>query len=54
MAWATVRGDLVRPADERGVRYESQARAGHNFDLTNSDHAALEQWVRSVFAGRLR
>jgi acetyl esterase/lipase len=52
--WAAARGDLDRPVEARGIRYEEQARAGHNFDLTNSDHAAMEQWVSSVFDGRLR
>jgi hypothetical protein len=52
--WARVRGDLDRPEDQRGVRYESQPRAGHNFDLTNSDYVAMEPWVSSVLTDRLQ
>jgi acetyl esterase/lipase len=54
LTWATVRGDVERPVHEQGVRYESQPRAGHNFDLTNSEYLAMEQWLTSVLTGRLR
>lgn len=53
-AWASRRGDLARSdPTRRGVWYEQQAKADHNFDLRNSDHLAMERWLRSVVAGTL-
>jgi acetyl esterase/lipase len=54
-AWASQRGDFARPDPQRrGVWYEQQANADHNFDLLNSDYMAMERWVRSVVAGTLK
>jgi acetyl esterase/lipase len=53
-AWASQRGDLSRPDPQlRGVWYEQQANAGHDFDLHNSDYLAMERWVTTVASGAL-
>jgi acetyl esterase/lipase len=55
LAWALARGDLNEPVPSlRGVWYEVEPDVGHNFDLSNSDHEALERWARSVLAGGVR
>jgi acetyl esterase/lipase len=54
-AWAQQRGDLSQPdASLRGVWYEQQANADHNFDLTNSNYKMLELWLRLVIAGTVK
>jgi acetyl esterase/lipase len=53
-AWAAQRGDFTQPDPQlRGVWYEQQVNADHNFDLLNSDYVAMERWLRSVIAGKL-
>jgi acetyl esterase/lipase len=53
-AWALQRGDFAQPdVSRRGVWYEDQTNAGHNFDLSNSDYETMELWVRSVLAGTI-
>jgi len=55
IAWARQRGDFSQPdVSRRGVWYEQQINAGHNFDLLNSNSTAMERWVRSVVAGTLK
>jgi acetyl esterase/lipase len=53
-AWASQRSDLAQsdPA-RRGVWYEQQANADHNFDLRNSDYLTMERWLALVVAGTL-
>jgi acetyl esterase/lipase len=54
-AWAQQRGDLSQPDPSlRGVWYEQQTDADHNFDRSNSDYTAMERWLRLVVADTLR
>jgi acetyl esterase/lipase len=54
-AWARHRGDPSQPdVLLRGVWYEDQTNAGHNFDLSNSDYKSMERWVRLVVSGTLK
>jgi acetyl esterase/lipase len=54
-AWARQRGDLnQRDVSRRGVWYEQQANAGHNFDLSNSNYKRMERWLRRVITGSLK
>ena len=52
--WAHARGDATKSTVyTRGVWYEDEANAGHDFNLSNSNYKATELWVKSVVAGAL-
>ncbi len=54
LQWAYVRGDLAKPVwFTRGVWYEDEANADHNFYLWNSNYKTMELWVKFVVAGAL-